>query len=127
MTIRKTSPEIKAIVERLWFEREEMILQQRAKYPTAAILAAVAKAHGLDVETLRSKARPRHVSLARHHAVWEMRCRRFDLGFSQIAAELNRDDHTTALHSYQTFCKAVAQNHYRAERALVADILEGKE
>ena len=38
MTIRKTSPEIKAMIETLWFEREELILQQRAKYPTAAIL-----------------------------------------------------------------------------------------
>ena len=127
MTIRKTSPEIKAIVERLWFEREELILQQRAKYPTAAILAAVAKAHGLDVATLRSKARTRRVAHARHHAVWEMRHRRFDLGFSQIAAELNREDHTTAMHSYQTFAKLVSLGRYADERAKVAAMLEDKE
>lgn len=125
MTLRKNAPEIKAMVERLWFEREELILQQRERYPTEAILAAVAQAHGTDVATLRSKIRPRHISLARHHAVWEMRCRRFDLGFQQIAAEMNRIHHTTALHSYQHFAKAVAQGHYRVERAKVAEILEG--
>ena len=127
MTLRRNSPEVKAMIERLWFEREELIAQQRTKYPTAAILAAVAQAHGLDVATLRSRVRTRPVSLARHHAVWEMRCRRFDLGFQQIAAEMNRIHHTTALHSYQHFAKAVAQGRYSAERAKVAEILEGKE
>jgi chromosomal replication initiation ATPase DnaA len=77
----------------------------------------------LTVEQLQSVQRKRQYCRARHHAAWELRRRRQDLGLSQIAAHLNRTDHTTAHHSYTTFCAMVAQGRYAAERARVEAIL----
>jgi chromosomal replication initiation ATPase DnaA len=87
-------------------------------------VAAVAEAHELTVDELHSVRRPRRYCHARHHAPWELRRRRQDLGLSQIAAHLNRADHTTAHHSYTTFCKLVAAGQYKAERDRVETILE---
>ena len=116
--------EFDAEVKRLWEAHEARIAEHRHRYPAKRILAAVAAAHDLTVEQLQSVQRKQRYCRARHHAAWELRRRRLDLGLSQIAAHLNRTDHTTAHHSYTTFCKLVAQGQYKAERDRVEAILE---
>lgn len=106
-------------VEKLWKERNLRVDAARRLYPALRILEAVAKAHGYTVDDLRRWDRRARLCHARHHAIWELRRRRLDLGLQQIAAELNRTDHTTALHSYQTFCKLVADGRYAVEREAV--------
>lgn len=83
------------------------------------IVRAVATAHGLTADVLRSPLRTRDVSMARHHAVWELRLRRPDLPLDKIAAWLNRRDHATMIHSLKTFRKLRANGQYDEERALV--------
>lgn len=119
-TIVRNSLDVKSEVERLWNDRSAYVADQIRKYPTAAVLAAVAAAHGLGITALRSKVRTAPVSMARHHAVWELRRRRLDLSFLNIAAELDRTNHATALHSWVKFCEMVRQGRYAAERAAVA-------
>lgn len=116
--------QIEAEVKRLWAAH---IAEHRHRYPAKRILAAVAEAHELTVEQLQSVQRKQRYCHARHHAAWELRRRRLDLGLSQIAAHLNRTDHTTAHHSYTTFCKLVADGQYKAERDRVDAILEGND
>lgn len=124
-TIVRNSIDVKAEIDRLWAERQKHAAAACKQFPTARIMAAVAAAHNLTVNDLRRRDRSRALSLARHHAVWELRRRRLDLGFQQIAAELDRHDHTTALHSYQTFCRLVAAGKCKTERAAVAKTLGG--
>ena len=119
-TVMRNSFDVKSKIDRLWAERQKHVENMRAQFPTARILAAVATAHNVTVADLRRRDRSYPLSLARHHAVWEMRRRRLDLGFQQIAAELDRHDHTTALHSYQKFCRLVAAGKCKVERAAVA-------
>ena len=114
-------------VAQLWQERQAHMAEQRRRYPAKRFLAAVAEAHELTVDELLSFRRPRRYCHARHHAAWELRRRRQDLGLSQIAAHLNRTDHTTAHHSYTTFCAMVAQGRYATERARVEAILEARD
>jgi chromosomal replication initiation ATPase DnaA len=110
-------------VARLWEAHKAHMAEQRRRYPAKRIVAAVAEAHELTVDELHSIRRPRRYCHARHHAAWELRRRRQDLGLSQIAAHINRTDHTTAHHSYTTFARMVAQGRYAAERARVEAIL----
>jgi len=110
-------------VARLWEAHKAHMAEQRRRYPAKRIIAAVAEAHELTVDELHSIRRPRRYCHARHHAAWELRRRRQDLGLSQIAAHLNRTDHTTAHHSYTTFARMAAQGLYTAERARVEAIL----
>lgn len=84
-----------------------------------AILAAVAAAHNRTVEALRSRDRTRPVAWCRHHAVWELRQRRPDLGLCKIAAWLDRADHATIINSVRKFTAAVQAGQYEGERALV--------
>jgi chromosomal replication initiation ATPase DnaA len=114
-------------VAQLWQERQAHMIEQRARYPAHRVVAAVAEAHELTVDELHSVRRPRRYCHARHHAAWELRRRRLDLGLSQIAAHLNRTDHTTAHHSYTTFARMVAQGLYTAERARVEAILGARD
>lgn len=116
--------QIEAEVKRLWEAHEARIAEHRQRYPAKRILAAVAAAHELTVEQLQSVQRKRQYCRARHHAAWELRQRRLDLSLGQIAAHLNRTDHTTAHHSYTTFCRLVAFGQYQAERDRVETILE---
>ena len=116
--------DFEAEVKRLWEAHQAHVAEQRRRFPAKRILAAVAAAHELTVDQLQSVQRKRQYCRARHHAAWELRRRRLDLGLSQIAAHLNRTDHTTAHHSYTTFCAMVAQGHYKAERDRVEAILE---
>ena len=125
-TIVRNSFDVKSKIDRLWAERQKHVENMRAQFPTARILAAVATAHNVTVADLRRRDRSYPLSLARHHAVWEMRRRRLDLGFQQIAAELDRHDHTTALHSYQTFCELVRRGEYEVERRAVLATLGDK-
>lgn len=124
-TIVRNSTDVKDEIDRLWAERALHVDMQRERYPAARVLAAVAAAHNLAVGDLRSRSRVPALSRARHHAVWELRRRRLDLGFQQIAAELNRTDHTTALNSWRVFCRLVAAGACAAERAAVAQALDG--
>ena len=119
-TIVRNSGDVKSAVEKLWEERSALVAENIRRYPTAAILQAVATAHGVTVEDLRSRGRAHALSLARHHAVWEMRRRRLDLGFQQIAAELDRFDHATALHSWNVFRRKVKEGQCVRERVMVA-------
>lgn len=116
--------EFEAEVKRLWEAHQAHIAEQRRRFPAKRILAAVAAAHELTVEQMQSVQRKRQYCRARHHAAWELRRRRLDLGLSQIAAHLNRTDHTTAHHSYTAFCRLVADGQYKAERDCVETILE---
>jgi chromosomal replication initiation ATPase DnaA len=115
--------DFEAEVKRLWEAHQAHIAEQRRRFPAKRILAAVAAAHDLTVEQLQSVQRKRQYCRARHHAAWELRRRRLDLGLSQIAAHLNRTDHTTAHHSYTAFCRFVAEGQYQPERARVEAIL----
>ena len=115
--------QIEAEVKRLWEAHEARIAEHRHRYPAKRILAAVAAAHDLTVEQLQSVQRKRQYCRARHHAAWELRRRRLDLGLSQIATHLNRTDHTTAHHSYTTFCRLVAEGQYQPERDRVEALL----
>ena len=116
--------DFEAEVKRLWEAHQAHVAEQRRRFPAKRILAAVATAHGLTIEQLQSVQRKRQYCRARHHAAWELRRRRLDLGLSQIAAHLNRTDHTTAHHSYTAFCRLVADGQYKAERDRVETILE---
>ena len=116
--------EFEAEVKRLWEAHQAHIAEQRRRFPAKRILAAVAAAHDLTVDQLQSVQRKQRYCRARHHAAWELRRRRLDLGLRQIAAHLNRTDHTTAHHSYTTFCAMVAQGQYKAERDRVETTLE---
>lgn len=122
-TVIRNSTDVKDKIEQLWMDRENYVAQMRERFPTAAILEAVAAAHGVTVADLRRRDRTVSLCQARHHAAWEMRRRRLDLGYQQIAAELDRNDHTTAIHSYQTFCALANAGAYQAERAAVAQAL----
>ena len=115
--------QFEAEVKRLWEAHQAHIAEQRRRFPAKRILAAVAAAHDLTVDQLQSVQRKQRYCRARHHAAWELRRRRLDLGLSQIAAHLNRTDHTTAHHSYTTFCAMVAQGQYKAERDRVEALL----
>ena len=115
--------DFEAEVKRLWEAHQAHIAEQRRRFPAKRILAAVAAAHELTIDQLQSVQRKRQYCRARHHAAWELRRRRLDLGLSQIAAHLNRTDHTTAHHSYTAFCRLVADGQYKAERARVEAIL----
>ena len=84
-----------------------------------AVLAAVAAAHNKTVEALRSRDRTRPVAWCRHHAVWELRQRRPDLGLCKIAAWLDRKNHVTVMNSLKQFSAAVQDERYEKERALV--------
>ena len=119
-TIRRNATEVKAHIEQLWDARNTYVADQIRRYPIDAVLAAVAAAHGYDVSALRSKSRVHPLSMARHHAVWELRRRRLDMSFLNIAAHLDRIHHATALHSWHVFCGLVLQGAYAGERAAVA-------
>ena len=119
--------EFDAEVKRLWEAREAHIAEQRRRFPAKRIVAAVAAAHGITIDQLQSVHRKRQYCRARHHAAWELRRRRLDLGLSQIAAHLNRTDHTTAHHSYTAFCRLVADGQYKAERDRVEALLMEEE
>ena len=119
--------DFEAEVKRLWEAHQAHIAEQQRRFPAKRILAAVAAAHGLTIEQLQSVQRKRQYCRARHHAAWELRRRRLDLGLSQIAAHLNRTDHTTAHHSYTAFCRLVADGQYKAERERVEALLMEEE
>lgn len=125
-TIVRNSGDVKTAVEKLWEDRCAFVQEQAARFPTTTVLLAVARAHGLTVEDLRGRSRLPALCMARHHAVWEMRRRRLDLAFQQIAAELNRANHATALHSWQVFCERVRRGDFAAERAAVEKELGGE-
>ena len=125
-TIVRNSLDVKDEIDRLWHERQLHVDMMRERFPTARILAAVARAHGYTVDDLRAWVRTRPMAMARHHAVWEIRRRRLDLSFQNIAAELNRTNHATALHSWQTFCKLVRRGEYEVERRAVLATLGDK-
>jgi chromosomal replication initiation ATPase DnaA len=122
-TLKRNSADVKNTVAKLWAERSEHVSANITRYPVEAVLAAVAQAHGLSVDLLRTYCRTNIVSHARHHAVWELRRRRLDLSYDQIAADLNRVNHATALHSFTVFCEYVKRGRFAAERAAVAKLL----
>lgn len=122
-TIVRNSGDVKSAVEKLWEDRSALVAENIRRYPTAAILQAVASAHKTTVDAMRSRDRTTALSMARHHAVWEMRRRRIDLGFQQIAAELDRVDHATAMHSWAVFKRKTREGAFADERALVSKLL----
>ena len=115
--------DVKDRIAGLWADYREHTAEQRARYPAPRVLSAVAAAHNITLEELQSLQRRRRYCLARHHAAWELRRRRHDIKLLQVAHYLGRADHTTALHSYQTFAKLVSQGHYAEERAKVEEML----
>jgi chromosomal replication initiation ATPase DnaA len=122
-TIVRNSGDVKSAVEKLWEERSALVAENIRRYPTIAILGAIAAAHQTTIEDLRSRERTMPLCMARHHAVWEMRRRRIDLGFQQIAAELDRSDHATAMHSWNVFKRKVREGQFVRERTIVAKLL----
>ena len=125
-TIVRNSGDVKTAVEKLWEERSALVADNIRRYPTIAILQAVATAHGVTIEDLRGRSRLPALCMARHHAVWEMRRRRLDLAFQQIAAELDRTNHATALHAFGVFREHVKRGGFAAERAAVEKELGGE-
>ena len=125
-SLRRNSTDVKQEVERLWRDRETLAVNQARRWPAEDILNAVVTAHGTTVEAVRSYARDRATSLARHHAVWEMRQRRLDMTLRQIADMVHRVNHATALNSVVVFNEWVQRGHYAAERAAVAKALDSE-
>ena len=117
--------ELDAEIDRLLAAHAEYVAAQARLFPAETIIAAVAVAHGMLVSDLRSVKRDHRTSYARHHAVWELRRRRLDLRMQDIADLLDREHHTTIVHSYQQFCKAVSHGQFVAERKRVKQTLEG--
>lgn len=125
-TIVRNSLDVKDEIDRLWHKRQLHVDMMRERFPADRLLAAVARAHGYTVDDLRAWSRPRSLAIARHHAVWELRRRRIDLSFQNIAAELNRTNHATAMHSWATFCELVRRGQYEVERRAVLMALGDK-
>ena len=125
-TVKRNSNDVKEEIEHLWEDRNAYVRAQAKRWPVMMILTAVAEAHEMTVEDLRSPSRAQSVVMARHHACWELRRRRLDLALRQIAAELNRINHATALHSWRVFCKAIARGDCITERAAVTAKLGGE-
>lgn len=98
--------------------------RQRLTATPARVLEAVAAAHGVTVADLRNRSRTRRISLARHHAAWELSRRRLDMTYQQIAAELDRVNHATALHAVQTFNEYKIRGQFATEIAAVAKALD---
>ena len=123
--IRRNSTDVKRKVERLWNAQLEHVAAQARRWPADAILAAVAEAHDTTPAALRSRVRDRAAAHARHHAAWELRRRRLDMTYQQIAAALDRVNHATAMNSVTVFGEYVKRGHYAAERRAVAQALGG--
>ncbi len=124
-SIRRNSVNVKQKVERLWNAQLERVAAQARRWPADDILAAVAEAHDTTPAALRSRARDRATAHARHHAAWEMRRRRLDMTYQQIAAVLDRTNHATAINSVVVFTEHAKRGHYAAERQAVAQALGG--
>ena len=92
---------------------------QRDRPEVEAIMRAVAAAHGQPFAVLRAHDRTHAVAWCRHHAIWEIRQRRPDLGLCNIGAWMERFDHTTVLNSLRKFNAALKEGRYIGERALV--------
>lgn len=65
--------------------------------PAQAILARIAKEHGLTVDMLKGPSRTAHVVIARHHAVYEIRRQCKDVSTTVIGRMLGGRDHTTII------------------------------
>ena len=109
--------------EELWETHRLWVAMQAEKFPARRIIQAVADAHGVTVNDIMSKCRISALAYARHHAVWELRRRRLDLSYPKIAAALDRADHSTVIHSYNTFNAAVLKGWFKPHRAAVAKTL----
>lgn len=123
--IRRNSTDVKRKVERLWNAQLEHVAEQARRWPADDILAAVAEAHDTTPAALRSRVRDRAAAHARHHAAWELRRRRLDMTYQQIAAVLDRTNHATAMNSVTVFGEYVKRGYYAAERQAVAQALGG--
>ena len=104
--------------------RSTHTLEERARQTRVdAILRAVADAHDVPLKSLLSRDRTNKVSWCRHHAAWEIRHRRPDLGLVRISMHLLRSDHSTIIYSIRQFTNAVMDGRYKEERALVEHAL----
>ncbi|MEN6665527.1 MAG: hypothetical protein ABFD85_16180 [Phycisphaerae bacterium] len=92
---------------------------QQDRPPVEAIMRAVAAAHNQPFEVLRARDRTHPVAWCRHHALWEIRQRRPDLGLCNIGAWMDRFAHTTVLNSLRKFNAAIKDGRFNGERALV--------
>lgn len=110
---------VDAEIARLWAAYRDDTAEQRARYPALRVLEAVATAHNITLDELRSLQRHRRYCHARHHAAWELRRRRRDLPLLRVADYIGRTDHTTALHSYHTFAHMVSRGLYQEQRDAV--------
>lgn len=74
-------------------------LSRRWQYgpQTSAIVEAVSRAYGIPVKEIVSRARSRHIVIARQHAVWLLR-KETGLSLPQIGRALGDRDHTTMIH-----------------------------
>ena len=86
----------------------------------ADIIRRIAIARGMPYAMLRSPNRTKHVSRARHEAMWLI-WRLLSLSTPAIAREVGRRDHTTVLHGLRRVQRDVkARPEYDAElRAIV--------
>ena len=86
----------------------------------ADIIRRIAIARGLTCKILRSPNRTKHVSRARHEAMWLI-WRLLSLSTPAIAREVGRRDHTTSIYGIRKIQAAVkARPEYDAElRAIV--------
>jgi hypothetical protein len=64
------------------------------------IQTTAARHWGLSTDDLKSSARSRPISLARHIAIYLMR-KNLGMGFTEIGQHFGRRDHTTILHAYR--------------------------
>ena len=95
-------------------------LEERARQTRVeTIIKAVADAHNIPVDDVMSRDRTHKVAWCRHHAIWEIRQRRADLGLCKIALWLNRADHATIINSLKKFNRALKDGRFNGERALV--------
>lgn len=75
------------------------------------IVERTARYFGLTTEEVCSPKRDKHISEPRQIAMYLMRVE-LKLSFPQIAKQVGRNDHTTAMHSINKIEKALLNNHY---------------
>ena len=84
----------------------------KAKSITAErIIAKAARHFGVSVNEIRSPKRDKHISEPRQICMYLMRAE-LSMSYPQIARQVGRSDHTTAIHSVNKIERSILNNHY---------------
>ena len=78
---------------------------RRFSPPVRSIARISAELSSITVDELLCRRKPAHYVRARALAVWGIKTLRPEMSYPQIAAQINRHDHTTIIHQYRTALK----------------------